>query len=321
MPNWNNVLVYADGRPESELALAEALRLVESTGGRATVLDVLHSLPGRIPKGLLAMEQAELLGLMREQRREQLEEDVQRLRISSQVNVHVTHGSPAFELVRRAVRFRHDLIVKAARGRDVKHMTSFGSTALHLVRKSPVPVLLMSPNRALLEAPRILCAVDLEGDSHQQLNGSLLRAAAHLARVYGAELHVVHVHDAPRALMYRAFLSADMFELFRRERQELLGAQLTELLATELPGFPSIHAHLLDGDPADTIVHFVETERMSHVVLGSVAHQERGLLLGSLAEDVLTRVDCSVLTLKPAGFETPIQLDVPASAYQVEHSA
>jgi nucleotide-binding universal stress UspA family protein len=315
MPYWNNVLVYADGRPDSEHALAEALRLVESTGGRATVLDVLHNLPARIPTGLLAMDQAELLGLMIEQRREQLDEDVERLRVSSRVSVRVTHGSPAFELVRQAVRGKHDLIVKAARGRDVKHMTSFGSTALHLVRKSPVPVMLMSPNRALLEAPKVLCALELDDlNARQELNLSLLRASANLAASYGAELHVVHVHDAPAASVYRAFLSSELFERFCRERQDLLGEQLMALLASELPGVARVHAHLLDGDPSDTVVHFVETQRVSHLVMGSVARQERGFMLGSLAEDVLTRVDCSVLTLKPAGFESPIQIDVPSAA-------
>lgn len=315
MPYWNNVLVYADGRPDSELALAEALRLVESTGGRATVLDVLHNLPARIPTGLLAMDQAELLGLMLEQRREQLDEDVERLRVSSRVSVRVTHGSPAFELVRQAVRGKHDLIVKAARGRDVKRMTSFGSTALHLVRKSPVPVMLMSPNRALLEAPKVLCALELDDlNARQELNLSLLRASANLAASYGAELHVVHVHDAPAASVYRAFLSSELFDRFCRERQESLGEQLMALLASELPGVARVHAHLLDGDPSDTVVHFVETQRVSHLVMGSVARQERGFMLGSLAEDVLTRVDCSVLTLKPAGFESPIQIDVPSAA-------
>ncbi len=315
MPNWNNVLVYVDGRPESELALAESLRLVESTGGRATVLDVLHYLPARIPTGLLAMEQSELLSLMIDQRREQLDEDVERLRGSAKVDVRVTHGSPAFELVRQAVRGKHDLIVKAARGRDVKHMTSFGSTALHLVRKSPVPVMLMSPNPHLLDAPKVLCALELDDpDSRQQLNRTLLRAAANLATVYGAELHVVHVHDAPRALVYRAFLSGELFERFCRERQEMLEAQLTALLATELAGVAHVHAHLLDGDPADTLVHFVETQDVSHLVMGSVAHHERGFLLGSFAEDVLTRVDCSVMTLKPHDFVTPIEIDVPSAA-------
>lgn len=315
MLSLNKILVYADGRPESELALAEALRLTDHSGGRATVLDVLHYLPARIPTGLLAMDQAELLGLMMEQRREQLHEDVDRLRLSSRVDVRVTHGSPAFELVRHAVRGKHDLIMKAARGRDVKHMTSFGSTALHLVRKSPVPVMLMSPNRQLLEAPKVLCALELdEVDGSQTLNRSLLKAAATLAMTYSAELHVVHVLDAPRASVYRAFLSPELYERFCRERQEMLAAALQSLVAADLVGSAQVHAHLLDGDPAETLVEFVRTQRVSHLVMGSVAHQERGLMLGSLAEDVLTRVDCSVMTLKPAGFSTPIDIDIATAA-------
>jgi nucleotide-binding universal stress UspA family protein len=213
------------------------------------------------------------------------------------------------------VRGKHDLIVKAARGRDVKHMTSFGSTALHLVRKSPVPVMLMSPDRRLLEVPKVLCALELDDlDTSQQLNRALLRAAASLATTYHAELHVLHVHDAPRALVYRAFLSDESFQRFRRERKQLLEAQLMALLASELSAVAQVHAHMLDGDPADTIVHFVETQRVSHLVMGSVAHQQPGLLLGSLAEDVLTRVGCSVLTLKPRDFVTPIETDLPSAA-------
>lgn len=146
MTNWKNVLVYADGRPESSLAIAEALRLAEHSAGEVTALDVLHYLPARVPSGLLAMELAELLNLMQEQRLEQLLDETGGFRQRGKVDVQVAHGNPAFELIRRAVRGKHDLIVKTARGRDIKHMTNFGSTALHLVRKSPAPVLLVSPN-------------------------------------------------------------------------------------------------------------------------------------------------------------------------------
>ena len=68
MTCWKNVLVYADGRPESSFAISEALRFAEHVGGKVTALDVLHYLPARIPTGLLALQEAELLGLMLEQR-------------------------------------------------------------------------------------------------------------------------------------------------------------------------------------------------------------------------------------------------------------
>jgi universal stress protein E len=315
MPNWKNVLVYADGRPESSLAIAEALRFAEHVGGKATALDVLHYFPARVPTGLLALEEAELLSLMQEQRREQLLEEIDLLRLRSKVDVQVTHGNPAFELIRQAVRGKHDLIVKTARGRDVRHMTSFGSTALHLVRKSPAPVLLVSPQRALLEAPKVLCALELDDtDRRQALNRSLLAASRQLAAVYGADLHVVHVVDKQRTDAYRAFLSADVFERFVADRQRLLQEDLEKLLTSELAGVPRVHAHLLEGDPSDQLVDMVAKERFSHLVMGSVAHLSPGHLMGSLVEDVLTRVECSVLMLKPADFKSPVEAEVPTAA-------
>ncbi|MEA2079293.1 MAG: universal stress protein, UspA, partial [Pseudomonadota bacterium] len=34
-----------------------------------------------------------------------------------------------------------------------------------------------------------------------------------------------------------------------------------------------------------------------------------GFLIGNTAEEVLNQVDCSVLTLKPEGFVTPVTLE------------
>ena len=46
------------------------------------------------------------------------------------------------------------------------------------------------------------------------------------------------------------------------------------------------------------------------VVLGSVSRGGiAGLLIGNTAEKVLERVECSVLTVKPDGFKTPVTLD------------
>jgi len=312
MSIWRNVLVYADARPESEVALAESMRLAAHTDGKALVLDVLHHLPTRFPPGLLAMAEVELLELMLEQRNEQLHEDVERLRLLGPVSVKVTHGTPAFELIRHAINGRHDLIVKAARGRDARHVTSFGTTALHLIRKSPVPVLIVSPDKRLLERPKVLCAVDVGDDEVRlKLNCELLAAARGLAEVYGADLQVVHVLDARKTGAYRAFLGAEAFGSFLHGWRRAIEKSLEQLLSQELMGVSSVRAQVIEGDPADVLVNLVAGEQVSHLVMGSVAHREPGLLIGSLAEDLLARVECSLLTIKPSGFETPVDLAAP----------
>ena len=77
-----------------------------------------------------------------------------------------------------------------------------------------------------------------------------------------------------------------------------------------LRGLDGVHASSLAGDPGDVIVNLAEKQRVSHLVMGSAGRNAPGLFMGGLAEDVLSRVDCSVLTLKPAGFETPIDVNL-----------
>ena len=46
------------------------------------------------------------------------------------------------------------------------------------------------------------------------------------------------------------------------------------------------------------------------IVMGTVSRAGiAGLLIGNTAEKVLQQVDCSMLTVKPEGFVTPVKLD------------
>ena len=314
---WKNVLVYVDGRPESAAGLNEGLRLAHHAGGQLLALDVVHYLPTRFPSGLLALREVEILALMIEQRREQLQEELEGLMERALLDVKVTHGSPPAEIIKQAVHGRHDLVVKSARGRDASHSTSFGSIGLHLVRKCPVPVLLLQPGPSALREPKVLCAVELDhdhGTGRQELNRSLLKAAHELSLLHQCDLHVVHVVDSRRTGAYRAFLSDDAFGQFDKHRHELLTNDLDALLTSALPSTARAHAHVPKGDAADEIVKLVLSGRFSHLVMGSVAQRSAGHFMGSLAEDVFSRVDCSILTLKPDGFQSPIPAGIFAAA-------
>jgi nucleotide-binding universal stress UspA family protein len=46
------------------------------------------------------------------------------------------------------------------------------------------------------------------------------------------------------------------------------------------------------------------------VVMGTVARTGiAGLIIGNAAEAILEQLSCSVLAIKPPGFETPVKLD------------
>jgi nucleotide-binding universal stress UspA family protein len=51
------------------------------------------------------------------------------------------------------------------------------------------------------------------------------------------------------------------------------------------------------------------------IVMGTVCRSGiAGFFIGNTAEEVLQRVDCSVLTVKPDGFVSPIKLEETPSA-------
>ena len=66
--------------------------------------------------------------------------------------------------------------------------------------------------------------------------------------------------------------------------------------------------HSVEGRPISAIVHAAEQHLVDLIVMG--AHGRTGLsqmLLGSVAEGVIRQAPCSVLTVRPAGF----QFDLP----------
>jgi universal stress protein E len=67
--------------------------------------------------------------------------------------------------------------------------------------------------------------------------------------------------------------------------------------------------HLRKGNPAEVITRFVTDERIDAVVMGTVVRIGLpGFLIGNTAETVLDRVSCSLFTVKPDGFVSPVLL-------------
>jgi len=113
------------------------------------------------------------------------------------------------------------------------------------------------------------------------------RYAMSLARDAGARLHVVHVIESS------SHGSGGLVDM----NDSLLKQMLDELVAEE----PNIQheSHLLVGDPTNEILHYVKDNQINIAVVGT--HGRSGmsrLLTGSVAEALLRRAPCPVLTVK-----------------------
>ena len=131
-------------------------------------------------------------------------------------------------------------------------------------------------------------------DGSQYASRALAHAIAR-ARETKAEIHVLHVVPPLNYDELRIYAERDDIATIRREaNRRLLADALAEVKST---GIPHV-GHLLDGDPAQTIAHFAESQAMDEIVIGSRGMGAlSGMMLGSVSNRVahLARVPVTLV--------------------------
>jgi universal stress protein A len=134
-----------------------------------------------------------------------------------------------------------------------------------------------------------------------------LRLACSLARDYGARLIVLHVIPPPPVVYGEGVIPPDP-EGQREEHR----AQLHQL-PIPVAGIP-VERRLADGDPAAAIIRAAQEFGTDLIVMGTHGRTGLGrLLMGSVAERVMRRAPCPVLTVKTLPAEIAAT-DQPAAA-------
>ena len=124
-------------------------------------------------------------------------------------------------------------------------------------------------------------------------SANALEVAGALARDYGARLTVLHVKQPP--ITPSGVMTPEPFE----SPQE--AAELRKRLDAVRPNSLNVPAEhvLLTGDEATEIVRLATDEGLDLIVMGTHGRTGVGrLLMGSVAEQVLRRAPCPVLTVK-----------------------
>jgi nucleotide-binding universal stress UspA family protein len=130
------------------------------------------------------------------------------------------------------------------------------------------------------------------------------RLAASLARDYGARLVVVHVGRSPVVMPLTGVVPPDP-EAYRKE----LAANLRQYQA-RAAGVTVESRLVLNGDPAGGILQVAQECQCDLIVMGTHGRTGLGhLLMGSVAEQVVRKAPCPVLTIK-----TPFIEVMPAEA-------
>jgi nucleotide-binding universal stress UspA family protein len=142
---------------------------------------------------------------------------------------------------------------------------------------------------------RICCPIDFSDASR-----AAMEVAADLARRFGAELLLLHAYPIPGYTFPDGSIVASpkmMQELADQAQRHL---EEWRVDAERLVGAPRVAAEKGVGEPAAEIVSFARERGVDLLVLGT--HGRTGLehaLMGSIAERVVRRAHCPVLTVRP----------------------
>ena len=237
--------------------------------------------------------------------------------ISDRISVSLRFGNPVVETIREAVRGDYDLVIKAASGKKTFKERLFGDVALKLLRKCPTPVLIVNPSKSGTFG-NILAPVDPERpdtpveESGQPVRFSqkILETALLMAHLQNSRLHILHCWSLPGETL----LSSGRGRMDAQKLQQMLGLAQnihTQRLDSLVKGldFSGIgySVTVIKGDAGKTIVDYADQNKIDLIVMGSIGSSfSSGLLFGSTAEKVINRTSCSVLSIKPPEFKSPV---------------
>jgi nucleotide-binding universal stress UspA family protein len=139
---------------------------------------------------------------------------------------------------------------------------------------------------------RILVPTDFSSHAEEAV-----RYASELSRRFEAPLTIVHVYDVTPYVLPETVPLYDTFQVGQL-REEFEKQLVAVRQRAEQAGVKQVEARLLQGSPSVEIPRFAEEQQFGLIVMGT--HGRTGLahlLLGSVAEKVVRKAPCPVLTI------------------------
>lgn len=297
---FRTILVAADFSEGSQGAFRAACSLAREDETRIYVLNVLE--PKYVPETPVYMGDQTLQYARVPRDRSEHEALRERLRVVYApdrplgVEYRTREGDPAEEILGSGEEVGCDLIVLGTHGRTGLRRLLTGSVAEAVLRRARCPVLALREPDSPREVGRdevILHPTDFSEDS-----GAALRTARALAQQRGSRLVLLHVMPLEHLIYGDLPVPLDVPAV--RDSLTALGGKV------DGPDLKHPVATLLTrGDAASEIVRVAEEEPgCGLIVMGTHGRGGLGrLLMGSVAEAVLRRARCPVLTLKSPNSE------------------
>ena len=307
--------VYSDTVNNTN-ALEKAVKLAQHAQAKLTVLFTLSedTLPDNL--GFSKAEISEFI----EQKEQEREAVISQYAGDITIEKESIFSNKYLEVINKVKSDKYNLIIKPQEDEGLLSKL-FGSNDMGFLRHCPCPVWIIKEDKQT-PSNSIIAAVDVSSDYpeeekviREKLNVDVLRAASSLAAAKGYKVKVVSVWTAQYENTMRRFeflpKSENVVDIYLEEQKTLHYQDLEAFIQTakselgeDIFEFVAPEKVSLKGEPRDILPEYANQIAANLVVMGTVARVGiPGLIIGNTAESILNRLNCSVLAIKPRGFE------------------
>jgi nucleotide-binding universal stress UspA family protein len=319
MKRFKKILLICDEKGMHNALLERAINLAKVNGAAITLVDVVESAPGELSRvfGLLpGAKPRDIEAEIITHHSARLAKFAAPIRAAGvETKRHVLQGIGFVQIIKEVLNEGYDLVMKGSAGGGDQDSPTFASTDLHLLRKCPCPVWIMDRDQRERHST-IVAAIDPMIDSQNagSLNRLIMDLATSLADAEGSTLSIVSAWQLDEEETLRhgglAHINDTDVDIMAEKRRSEAEHGLNDLLRHYPDTAENRQVDLVKGQARRVISDVVGQKSADLIIMGTVGRTDiEGLIIGNTAEAVLGRVNCSVLAVKPPGFESPIRQD------------
>ncbi|MEP4889780.1 MAG: universal stress protein UspE [Aliiglaciecola sp.] len=309
MSIFNKILAVVDPTTDDQKAFKRALLLAQKTGASVTAFLSIYDFSYEMTTMLTVDERETMRQAVVDDKTDWLANIVEPLAANSSISVDIKvvwHNRPYESVLFEVIDHSYDLIVKGTHEHDTLKSVIFTPTDWHILRKSPVPVLLVKEHDWPSNG-NILAAVDVgsEDDEHHSLNKIITKTAGMMADLLEGKVNLVNSYPGTPVNIAIEIPEFDPVGYTESVKQHHAKCMLEHAQKFNIP---QENQHLSEGLPEDVIPSVAKTIDAELVVIGTVGRTGiTAALIGNTAEHTIDSLNCDVLAIKPEGFECPLK--------------
>ncbi|MFV0574717.1 MAG: universal stress protein UspE [Vibrio sp.] len=309
MDSYKSILVVADVNNVEQSALARAFQIVRDLENPAPITFFLSIYDFSYDMtSMLSSDERDAMrrGVIHQREQWMKEVAAPYLKEGVTFNIKVVwHHRPYEAIIGEVFEGQHDILLKATRQHDMLESVFFTPTDWHLIRKCPCPVLLVKNHDWPIDG-HIIASVHVgsEHTSHVALNESMVEQGLKFSKQLNADLYLVNSYPITPANVTIELPEFDPTSYTDAVR----GFHLTAMKALRQKyGIDEEHTIVKEGLPEEVIPKTSKELDAGLVILGTTGRTGlSAVFIGNTAENVIDKINCDVLALKPEGYISPL---------------